>query len=149
MIYTDDEYIDYTGAPLAKAHDDDAAWDLSSSVEITVEPGATALVSTGVRLNLPFGWCGKVMSRSGNALKGGFIVANAPGIVDSGYTGDIGVIIYNITDKPLTITPGQRVAQLMIERVPGIVLNHIEENEFEKAAADKERGAAGFGSTGD
>ncbi len=122
----------------------DAAADLASSIDTVLMPGSRQLISTGFAVAIPEGCAGLVLSRSGLALHDGVAVLNAPGLIDSGYRGEIGVILVNHGDEPVTITREQRIAQLLVIEVPAFAL----------ALADSlpdgpdDRGAAGFGSSG-
>lgn len=110
--------------------------------EITVNPQATAVIPTGLALELPVGYAGLIYARSGLATKKGLAPANKVGVVDCDYRGEVKVALYNHSDAEQTISPGERVAQLVI--TPYITA------EFEAAdeLSDTVRGAGGFGSTG-
>lgn len=133
--------VTYQGNLPAQAKPDDAGYDLCSTEEHTIAPGATRLVKTGFNMRMPAGYAGFVCSRSGLALNSRVIVMNAPGIVDCTYLGDIGVILFNAGDKYFDVAPGDRVAQLVFVRVehPNFMAGDLGKTE---------RGAAGFGSTG-
>lgn len=105
-----------------------------------------AIIQTGIRLELPTGYVGLVHSRSGFAKKG-IIVANAPGVIDAGYRGEIGVILMNLSGWPIGIYKGDRIAQLIIQKLPKIKLQLVNAKDF-NASDTTERGTAGFGSTG-
>ncbi len=140
--------VKYTMAPgaedlaPAKAHEDDAAYDLKSSKVMTVPPHKSALVPTGLFLELPVGFEAQVRPRSGLALKKMVTVLNSPGTIDAGYRGEVGVILINHSDIPFEIARGDRIAQLVIQRLTPAVLMPVEK------LSDSERGAGGFGSTG-
>jgi dUTP pyrophosphatase len=128
----------------ARAHHDDAAFDLYADERLTLAPGARATVATGVALALPGGACGLVLPRSGLAARHGVTVLNAPGLIDPGYRGEVKVVLLN-TDlaEPFQIEPGDRVAQLLVLSAGEIALTAAD------GALDQTvRGAAGFGSTG-
>jgi dUTP pyrophosphatase len=127
----------------AYAHPDDAGADLVSRVEVTLSPGERVTVPTGVALALPSGFAGFVHPRSGLAARSGLTVVNAPGTVDAGYRGEIRVTLLN-TDRsvPVTIRRGDRIAQLVVQRVYRARFLAVDR------LADSERGAGGFGSTG-
>ena len=110
--------------------------------EMTMAPGARALVPTGLRVAIPMGYEIQVRPRSGLALKHGVTLANAPGTIDSDYRGPLGVILINLGDTEFTVTHGDRIAQL--------VLAPVVQARFEQVATldDTDRGAGGFGSTG-
>ena len=126
----------------AKAHPDDAAYDLRSRVDAVLAPGTTSLVPTGLFLELPVGYEAQIRSRSGLALKHDLSLPNAPGTVDAGYRGEVGVIIYNRGEKEFRIARGDRIAQMVIAKLPEVELVEVEE------LAASSRGAGGFGSTG-
>lgn len=125
-----------------KAHADDAAYDLRSRAALTLAPGAVCLVPTGLYLELPPGFEAQVRPRSGLALKHAVTVMNAPGTIDAGYRGEVGVILFNAGPTPFGIGRGDRIAQLAIQRLPDVCL--VPANEL----GDTHRGSGGFGSTG-
>lgn len=122
----------------------DAAADLPSAIDCTIEPGERRLVPTGFGVAIPVGSAGLVLSRSGLALRHGVAVLNAPGLIDSGYRGEVGIILVNHGAEPAEISRGQRIAQLMVIEVPDFALVPVDE----LPEAPDERGAAGFGSSG-
>lgn len=128
----------------AYAHDDDAGIDLIARCEITLEPGGgRALVPTGIAVAIPPGYAGFVQPRSGLALKHGVTCLNTPGLVDSGYRGELKVLLVNTDpDRAFTVERGQRIAQLVVQAVEHVRL--VETDELESST----RGASGFGSTG-
>ena len=109
---------------------------------LVLEPGARALVPTGVALALPAGWEAQVRPRSGLALRHGVTTLNSPGTIDSDYRGEIGVILINHGREPFEIRRGARIAQLVFVRVERI--SWMETAELDGTA----RGDGGFGSTG-
>lgn len=121
----------------------DAGLDLRSTIDAVIDPGCRVLIPTGVAVAIPDGYAGFVQPRSGLALKHGLTIVNTPGLIDSGYRGELGVIVLN-TDKgePVAIKRGDRIAQLVIQAVP--VVNLIEVSELDET----ERGGTGFGSSG-
>ena len=119
-----------------------AGADLCSSVDVKLYPGETKLIPSGINISIPLGYAGFVCSRSGLALKKNVFVLNAPGIVDSDYTGDVGVILHNAGQDIFDIRSGDRVAQLLIVKCEQFVFNQVD--ELQKT----ERGDGGFGSTG-
>ena len=127
-----------------KAHKSDAGYDLRACLqeEIIIKPQETQLISTGIKLELPEGYVGYICSRSGNALKRKIIVANAPGIIDSSYRGILGVILLNTGKEEVIIKDGEKIAQLLIDKLPDIEIIYDKVNE------DTERGDSGFGSSG-
>jgi len=125
------------------AHPGDAGADLMAAQEVELAPGERALVPTGVAIALPPGYVGLVHPRSGLAARLGVTVLNAPGTVDAGYRGEIMVILVNHDrHHPVRIARGDRIAQLVIQRV--------EEAEFDvvQELPDSRRGTGGHGSTG-
>lgn len=124
------------------AHEDDAGMDLHSSEEVTLPAGGRGLVGTGIAIALPQGYVGLVHPRSGLAAKNGITVLNAPGTIDAGYRGEVKIILLNTSDEDFTIATGDRIAQLVIQKVEHprvIVMDDL---------GDTARGAGGFGSTG-
>jgi dUTP pyrophosphatase len=119
-----------------------AGADLCAVSDTILYPGETKLIKTGINISIPIGYAGFVCSRSGLALKQNVFVLNAPGIVDSDYTGDVGVILHNASEDRFTIKSGDRVAQLLIVKCEHFVFNEVTELQ------QTERGAGGFGSTG-
>ena len=125
-----------------RAHPGDAGADLFSVEEVTIEPGERAGVGTGLALAIPEGYAGFVQPRSGLAAKHGIMLVNSPGLIDAGYRGEVRVLLYNSGAEPFRVGMGERIAQLVIQRV--------EEPEFVAAAELPEtvRGEGGFGSSG-
>ena len=126
----------------AKAHADDAAFDLRSRVDMTVPVNKSTLVPTGVFIELPINYEAQVRPRSGLALKYNITLTNSPGTVDAGYRGEVGVIMFNHGPEEFTIKRGDRIAQMVIAELPVVEL------EVVKALSDSDRGEGGFGSTG-
>jgi dUTP pyrophosphatase len=132
--------------PLARlplrARPGDGGADLFSVEEVTIPAGERRDVGTGIALAIPAGHAGFVQPRSGLAFKHGIMVANSPGLIDTGYRGEVRVSLYNSGQEPFAVKPGDRVAQLVIQRV--------EQPEFFAADELPEtvRGAGGFGSSG-
>lgn len=120
----------------------DAGMDLRAAETKTVAPSGRTLISTGVKLGLPDDVVALVHPRSGLALKQGVTVLNAPGTIDSNYRGDIGVILYNTSDEPFEVNIGDRVAQLVFQKVLTVEFEQVD------ALSDSVRGSGGFGSTG-
>ena len=118
--------------------------DLRAAVAeaLVLEPGARALVPTGIRIEIPPGFEGQVRPRSGLAARHGVTVLNAPGTVDSDYRGEVAVVLVNLGTAPCTIHRGDRIAQLVIARVAAPSWEEVE------GLSESERGAGGFGSTG-
>ncbi len=127
----------------AYAHDGDAGCDLRSSVDLVLKPGQRAMVPTGLALAIPEGYAGFVQPRSGLAAKHGIGVVNGPGLIDSGYRGEVKVILINFDDsEPFRIERGDKIAQLVIQKVAKASFKPVEE------LSDTVRGDGGFGSTG-
>ena len=125
------------------ARDGDAGLDLHAAHDVTLPPGARALVGTGLAVAIPPGHAGFVLPRSGLALKHGVTILNAPGLIDAGYRGELKVLLVNHDpETTVTLRRGERVAQLVLQRV-----ERAEPLEVDELPAS-ERGAGGFGSTG-
>ena len=124
------------------AHIGDAAVDLHSRVDITLAPGDRAAVPTGLAVAIPEGYAGLVLPRSGHARRHGIGVVNGPGLVDSGYRGEISVLLINHGDEDVKFGRGDRIAQLSIMPVPSVEWTEVDTLD------ETERGAGGFGSTG-
>lgn len=120
----------------------DAGLDLAAAAPVTLAPGGRALVPTGLRVAIPAGHAGFVLPRSGLALRSGVTVLNAPGLIDSGYRGEVGVLLINHGAEPITIGRGERIAQLVIQPVARAALVEV------RVLGESARGAGGFGSTG-
>lgn len=137
------------GNALLRAHLGDAGLDLRyapvADRELTLNPGNRALLGTGIAVNIPYGYVGLVCSRSGLALNSGVVVLNAPGVVDSGYEGEVGVVLYNAGDRPVVFKPGDRIAQLLVQKVELPTPTPVQQSHSTETS---ERSASGFGSTG-
>jgi dUTP pyrophosphatase len=127
---------------LSAAHVGDAGADLVASEHHTIGPGERIIVGTGLTLAIPQGFAGFVLPRSGLATRSGITVANAPGLVDSGYRGEIKVGLINHSDESFTVKPGDRIAQLVIMAVETVEYVDVESLD------ETSRGSGGFGSTG-
>ena len=125
-----------------RAHASDAGLDLYSAVDVTIPPGETRLVGTGLALELPPGTEGQIRPRSGLALKHGVTVLNSPGTIDEGYRGELGVILINHGRATFEIRHGMKVAQLVVQS--RLALDVVEATQL----SDTDRGSGGFGSTG-
>lgn len=124
------------------AHPGDAGMDVRSIEEVTLSPGARALIHTGLVLMLPPNAEAQVRPRSGLALKHGVTVLNTPGTIDAGYRGEVGVILINLGTEPFVVEKGMKIAQL-------VVLPVAQAEVVEVTSVDEtDRGAGGFGSTG-
>ena len=126
----------------SRAHSADAGWDLRAADPVVVPSGAIRLVPTGVRVHLPEGTYGMICSRSGLVAKHGLAVANAPGIIDSGYAGEILVSLINHGSAAYRVAPGDRVAQIVFGRVD--LVNVVGGDTLEPDS----RGDGGHGSSG-
>lgn len=120
-----------------------AGFDLCASKSVVIKPKTHELIHTGIHLEIPFGYHVEIRSRSGLAAKHGVFVLNSPGTVDSDYTGEICVILFNMGDESFSIEKGDRIAQgvLMKHEIAVFVKEH-------KVSKKTERGSGGFGSTG-
>ena len=121
----------------------DAGADLRSRIDGEIPPLTRALVPTGLAIEIPDGYVGLVHPRSGLAIKAGIGMVNAPGTIDSGYRGEIQVILFNFdTEKAFTFTSGERIAQLVIQKVERAVFREV------SSLSESQRGVSGFGSSG-
>jgi dUTP pyrophosphatase len=125
-----------------RAYSGDAGLDLAACERVELAPGDRALVPTGLAVAIPEGYAGFVQPRSGLAVKHGISIVNTPGLIDSGYRGELQVALLN-TDarEPFVVEPGMRIAQLVILPVPDVELVEVDQ------LPATERGARGFGST--
>ncbi len=132
------------GIPLpAYAHPGDAGADLHSTIAVRIEPGERQLVPTGISIALPEGYAAFVHPRSGLAARHGLSVVNTPGTIDSGYRGEIKVLLINHDlHEPVDLNRGDRIAQLVIQRVEHALFAEVE------TLPDSVRGDGGYGSTG-
>lgn len=126
----------------ARAYAGDAGLDLAACERIELGPGERALVGTGLAVAIPAGHAGFVQPRSGLAAKHGITIVNTPGLVDSGYRGELKVILLNTdAQEPFVVEAGMRIAQLVVVPVPEVVPVEVE------ALPESERGEKGFGSS--
>ncbi len=129
--------------PLPKyAHEGDAGVDLYSRADHLVKPGERVLVSTGLKMAIPSGYEGQVRPKSGLALKHGITVLNTPGTVDSPYRGEVGVIIINHDACAYTVKKGEKIAQMVFNKVEYAAFQEVTELDATT------RGEGGYGSTG-
>lgn len=126
----------------AYAHASDAGMDVRSVEDLTIPAGRRALVHTGLVMMLPPDAEAQVRPRSGLALKHGVTVLNTPGTIDSGYRGEVGVILANFGESDFEVRKGDKIAQIVIAPVTRPVVVEVDEID------DTDRGAGGFGSTG-
>lgn len=133
-----------TGLPTPRyANPGDAGLDLYAAEDVVLQPGRRAMIATGIAVAIPQGFAGFVQPRSGLAARQGLSIVNTPGLIDSGYRGEIKVIAINTdADDAITIKRGDRVAQLVIQEVPTVSIVEVDELD------ETERAAGGFGSTG-
>ena len=124
------------------AHPGDAGMDVRSVEDVTLAPGARALVRTGLVLMLPPDAEAQVRPRSGLALKHGITVLNSPGTIDAGYRGEVGVILVNLGAEPFVVEKGMKIAQLVVFPVAQVDVVEVAEVD------ETDRGAGGFGSSG-
>ncbi len=131
-----------------RAHEGDAGVDLYSAQDVELAPGERALVSTGVAVAIPVGMVGLVHPRSGLAARVGLSIVNSPGTIDAGYRGEIKVALINLDPgTPIVVHRGDRIAQLLVQRVELPEL--VEVTSFDEAGlADTTRGDGGHGSSG-
>lgn len=130
-----------------RAHPGDAGADLFSVEEVIIPPGERRDVGTGVALAIPLGYAGFVQPRSGLAFKHGLMVVNSPGLIDAGYRGEVRVALYNSGMEPFEIRAGERIAQLVIQKVEEPTFTGVA-NLPAAAGGAEERGEGGFGSSG-
>ena len=128
-----------------RAHLGDAGYDLRSVERVDLAPGSRALVRTGISVAIPDGYAGLVLPRSGLAVRHGISLVNTPGLIDSGYRGEIQIpLINHDREEPFLIEEGTRIAQLVLVRAAAAFFGEV---EFLESAAD-DRGEGGFGSSG-
>lgn len=127
---------------VTKGHDDDAAWDLHATETVSISDGFRRVINTGVTLELEADEVALVCSRSGLAAKHGVFVLNAPGVIDAGYKGEVQVILQNLGQDSLGVKHGDRIAQLLILKLPQLA------QVAERKVIAKIRGTKGLGSTG-
>lgn len=129
-----------------KGHEKDSGYDLKSMKDYVIKSGQRCLVDSGINILLPteqnFIWQAQIRPRSGLALKKGISITNSPGTVDNTYTGNIGVIIHNLGEEDFVIKKYDRIAQMVITRLPIVNLQIVQTLE------QTDRGVGGFGSTG-
>ena len=126
-----------------RAHPGDAGLDLAAAEAVTLGPGDRAAVATGWAVAIPQGMAGLVVPRSGNALRHGLTVANAPGLIDAGYRGELKVILVNLGTDPVLVATGDRIAQLVV-----VPVSLAAPREVDELPESDGRGDGGFGSTG-
>ena len=125
-----------------RAYAGDAGLDLAACERVELAPGGRATVGTGLAVAIPDGYAGFIQPRSGLAAKNGITIVNAPGLVDSGYRGELKVILLNTDERDaFVVEPGMRIAQLVVVEVPGVTPVEVEE------LPESERGVRGLGSS--
>ena len=126
----------------SQAYPDDAGLDLAACEGVTLQPGERATVPTGIAVEIPPGYAGFVQPRSGLAARHGIGVVNSPGLIDSGYRGEIRVVLLNTDPRnAFTVEPGMRIAQLVVVPIASVRLVEVDE------LAVSERAGQGFGSS--
>ena len=126
-----------------RAYPGDAGLDLYALEEATLAPGERASIGTGIAIEIPEGHAGLVLPRSGLAARHGIALVNAPGLIDSGYRGEIRVLLLNTDrEEPFAVARGERIAQLVLVRIETPEVVEVDD------LAVSERGAGGFGSSG-
>jgi dUTP pyrophosphatase len=125
-----------------RAYDGDAGLDLAACEHVVLEPGAREVVGTGLAVAIPAGHAGFVQPRSGLAARHGITIVNSPGLVDSGYRGELRVVLLNTDpEHAFAVEPGMRIAQLVVVPIPQLELREVEE------LPESGRGGRGFGSS--
>ena len=124
-----------------QAYEGDAGLDLSACEEVRLAPGERAVVSTGIAVEIPEGYAGFVQPRSGLAARHGIGIVNSPGLIDSGYRGEVQVVLLNTGSDAFSVEPGMRIAQLVVAPVASVRLVEVDD------LAGSERGVKGFGSS--
>lgn len=128
---------------ISRAHESDAGWDICTVETGVLEPGERRIIHTGVHFDLPENWEAQIRPRSGLAAKHGITIVNSPGTIDSSYSGEIMIILHNIGSDPFKYSAGERIAQVVFKTIPRIQIEGLTHKPI-----DKDRGDAGFGSTG-
>ena len=127
----------------ARAYAGDAGLDLTACERVELEPGERAVVSTGLAIAIPEGYAGFVQPRSGLAVRHGISIVNTPGLIDSGYRGEVLVVLLNTDPRePFVVEPGARVAQLVVVPIPSVAVSEVDE------LPTTDRGPRGHGSSG-
>jgi len=125
-----------------KAYEHDAAFDLHAAEDVMLKPGERKPVKTGLAVEMPQNYHAEIRPRSGLAAKHGVTIINTPGTVDSGYRGELMVILINHGNEEFLVRTGERIAQILFSKVDPITFTEVDE------LADTERGEKGFGSSG-
>jgi dUTP pyrophosphatase len=124
------------------ASDEAAGMDIRSADTVTIYPNQQVVVKTGLAMSIPFSYEMQVRPRSGLAAKHGITITNSPGTIDSDYRGEICVILHNLGVESFEVNRGDRIAQLVLGKVPRLCIEEVDELD------ETVRGAGGFGSTG-
>lgn len=133
-----------------KAHPDDAGFDFFAPLdmeEVTLNPGEDYVVQTGVRVGVPKNWALLGVNKSGVATKKKLTLGAK--LIDAGYTGELGIHLFNIGTKPAKISPGDKIAQFVMIPIGRSAVEELTEEEYWRRNSDTERGSGGFGSTGE
>ena len=138
------QYLTDDAQPPSYANIGDAGADVRAAESMVIHPGGVGIVSTGISVSIPAGYEIQIRPRSGLAAKNGISVLNTPGTIDSGYRGEIKVILVNHGSSPFTIRKGDRIAQMVANEVPRMIFSRVESFPEEIGG----RGTGGFGSTG-
>jgi dUTP pyrophosphatase len=126
----------------APAYPGDAGLDLAACERVELAPGERAVVATGIAVAVPDGYAGFVQPRSGLAARAGIAIVNSPGLIDSGYRGEVKVVLLNTdAERPFVAEAGERIAQLVLVPVPAVEVVEVDE------LPTSERGVRGFGSS--
>lgn len=137
-------YLDEHGLTPIRAHDTDAGLDLRAPNNVRIDPHSSLTINTGVHFDIPKGWAGVIMPKSGLNVKGGIV---AHGLIDSGYTGEIVVKLYNLSDDTYYFVKGGKITQIVFLPVSTPALKQVKSiDDF--ATAKSQRGEKGFGSSG-
>ena len=140
--------LPHSAGPPERASAGSAGYDLRAATDsaVRIEPGARALIPTGLILGLPPGYEAQIRPRSGLAYRRGLTVLNAPGTIDSDYRGEVKLLLVNLGRRPVTIERGERLAQMVVAAVPEIAFR--EDDSLGARPVVGERNDGGFGSTG-
>lgn len=126
------------------ANSGDAGFDLASVEEVEIQPGETKKIGTGLVFEIPTGYGGFVLPRSGLSVKHGLTIPNSPGLIDSGYRGEVIVALRNDSNKTYKIEKGERIAQMVFIEVGKFFFTEVQKDLI----SETERGSGGFGSSG-
>jgi dUTP pyrophosphatase len=143
-VYNFGVFLDHSEAQVpTKANPSDAGFDLYSVEDAIIDPGSRKMVDTGIILEMPNGWEAQIRPRSGHAGKLGLSIVNTPGTVDCSFVGNIRVILYNTSNVTISLPKGSKIAQMVFQKIPTVVLNLLNEKP-----TNDSRGTKGFGSSG-